>query len=413
VYDQNENRPPRVNQFSLDIQREITRDFIVDASYVGNRGVWEPNGPLGYLSQIPASTYAKYGLYPYPGTGPAGYNFSIPGNSCQPGNDCARALLSLPLTNSAVVNELKSAGYPNGITPYAGFPGTTLMSALYPYPQFGALAITDSPTGSSLYNALQVKVTKRLSHGLLAGGSYTWAKGLVRIAPQDFFNAAGNHYALQQIPPEALTFNVTYTIQKFNYGFLGNGGNKFSNVVFKDFQLGFFAQYQSGQFLTPPTSTVNAEFLPSQDVRVPGQPLYLVNINNIHSYNAETQQVLNPAAWAPCPVNSVCPGVGQLYSDFRGPRTPRENANIGRHFRIKEKYDFYIRAEFVNIFNRTTLPNPGTTLPATPPTHNNVGALTSGFGVINVYQTPGAYPAAANPAFGVGRTGTLIAKFQF
>ncbi len=413
VPDGNENRPPRVNQFSLSVQREITRDFLVEAAYVGNRGVWEPGGPLGYLSQISPATYAKYGLYPYPGTGPAGYNFSIPGNACQPGNDCARALLSLPLTNSAVVNELKSAGFPNGITPYPGFAGTTLLSALYPYPQFGNLAITNSPTGDSIYNSLQVKVTKRLSHGLLAGGAYTWAKGLTRIAPQDFFNSAGNRYALQQIPPQALTFNVTYTIQKFNYGFLGNGGNRVSNIVFKDFQLGFFAQYQSGQFLTPPTSTVNAEFLPSEDVRVPGQPLYLVNINNIHSYNAETQQVLNPAAWAPCPVNTACTGVGQLYSDFRGPRTPRENANIGRHFRVKEKYDFYIRAEFVNIFNRTTLPNPGTTLPATPPSRNNAGAFTSGFGVINVYQTPGAYPAAANPAFGVGRTGTIIAKFQF
>jgi hypothetical protein len=428
VPDGNENRPPRVNQFSLSLQREITRDFLVEAAYIGNRGVWEPNGPLGFLSQIPASTYAKYGLYPYPGTGPAGYNFSFPSTpACQAGNDCARALLSEPLTNTYVKQELAAAGYPNGITPYPGFTGTTLQSALFPYPQFGAIAISDSPTGNSNYNSLQVKVTKRLSHGLLAGGSYTWAKGLVRTAPEDFFNSSGNRYTLQQIPPEALTFNVTYTIQKFNYGFLGNGGNKFSNVVFKDFQIGFFAQYQSGQFLTPPISTVNPEFIQSEDVRVPGQPLYLVNINNIHSYNAETQQVLNPAAWAPCPTNTVCGGASTaysgtavttgtstlLYSDFRGPRQPRENANIGRHFRIKEKYDFYIRAEFVNIFNRTILPNPTSALPATPPTHNNVGALTGGFGVINVYQTPGAYPAAANPAFGVGRTGTLIAKFQF
>jgi hypothetical protein len=422
VPDGNENRPPRVNQFSLSLQREITRDFLVEAAYVGNRGVWEPNGPLGYLSQIPASTFAKYGLYPYPGTGPAGYNFSIPGNSCQPGNDCARALLSLPLTNSAVVSELKSAGYPNGILPYTGFTGTTLLSALYQYPQFGNIEPSNSPTGNSIYNSLQVKVTKRLSHGLLAGGAYTWAKGLVRTAPEDFFNSAGNEYTLQQIPPQALTFNVTYTLQKANY--LGNTGDKIWNVAIKDFQLGFFAQYQSGQFLLPPLSTVNAEFIQSEDVRVPGQPLYLVNINNIHSYNAETTQVLNPAAWAPCPTNTVCGGASTsgsyvgastlYYSDFRGPRQPRENANIGRHFRIKEKYDFYIRAEFVNIFNRTILPNPGSSLPATPPTKNGVGAYTSGFGVINVYQAPGAYPApTAGAVSALGRTGTIIAKFQF
>ena len=49
-------------------------------------------GPLGFLSQISADQYAKYGLYPYPGTGPAGYN-----------NDADRALLLEPVTSSAVI----------------------------------------------------------------------------------------------------------------------------------------------------------------------------------------------------------------------------------------------------------------------------------------------------------------------
>jgi hypothetical protein len=420
--DGNENRPPRVNQFSVDLQREITKDFIVDASYIGNRGVWEPGGPLGYESQISAANYAKYGLYPYPGTGPAGYSYAPAGVTCQAGNDCDRALLSLPLTNPAVVAKMAAAGISN-ISPYPGFAGTTLLSALYKFPQFGALEPSNSPTGDSRYDSLQVKVTKRLSRGLLAGGAYTWAKGLTRPTPQDFFNASGSQWSLQQIPPQAITMNITYTIQKFNYSFLGDRGNRVSNIALKDWQLGFFAQYQSGIFLTPPVSNVNAEFLPSEDVRVAGQPLYLVNINNIHSYNPQTQSVLNPAAWAPCPTNSVCgsaantafgPAGTQLYSDFRGPRTPRENGNLGRHFRIKEKYDLYIRGEFVNLFNRTILPNPTTTSPQIAPTHNSVGALTSGFGVINAYNAPGAYPApTAGAVTLLGRTGTIIAKFTF
>ena len=430
--DANENRPPRVNQFSIDIQREITNNFIVDASYVGNRGAWEQGGAnLAYESQISPSQYAQYGLYPYPGSGPAGYNYTIPGDVqnangtwsiCVPGNDCDRALLNDPLTNAAVIAKLKSAGISNPL-PYPGFTGTTLLSALYRFPQFGNIEPTDAPTGASTYNSLQVKVTKRLSRGLLAGGAYTWAKGMVRTSPEDFFNPSPT-YTLQQIPPQALTFNVTYTFQKFNYSFLPSTVNKISNVAIKDWQIGFFAQYQSGQFLLPPVSTVNAELLGSEDVRVKGQPLYLVNINDIHSYNPETQQVLNPAAWAPCPTNSVCGGAStsganaatatMYYSDFRGPRQPRENANIGRHFRIKEKYDLYIRGEFVNIFNRTILPNPTTTLPATPATTNQAGALTGGFGVINVYQTPGSFPAPTAGATALlGRTGTVIIKFQF
>ncbi len=415
--DGNELRPPRVTQWSVGIQRQITNSLQMEAAYVANRGAWLSGGPLGYFSQISPATYASIGVYPYPGTGPAGYNFSIPGNSCTPGNDCARALLAMPLTSAPVVAALAAAGKSGLATPYAGFPGTTLTSALYPYPQFGNLNPSNSPTGDSLYNSLQVKLTKRLSHGLQAGGAYTWAKGLTRPTPQDFFNPNGSRWTLQQIPPQTLTFNLTYTVPRFSFI------PKYANVVARDWQVSWSANYQSGAFLTPPVSNVNAEFLPSEDVRVAGQPLYLVsNINNIHSYNPETQQVLNPAAWAPCPVNSVCgsaantvfgPAGTQLYSDFRGPRTPRESANIGRHFRIKEKYDFYVRAEFVNIFNRTILPNPSTASPQLKPAANGAGAFTSGFGIINVYQTPGSYPAAANPAYAVGRTGTLVARFQF
>ncbi len=86
--------------------------------------------------------------------------------------------------------------------------------------------------------------------------------------------------------------------------------------------------------------------------------MYNVNINNIHGYNLGNTQVLNPAAWAPCPTNATCPAVSTLYPNFRGPRAPTENANLGRNFRIKERMNFHIRAEFVNIFNRTLLPAP-------------------------------------------------------
>src|ERR1019366_2335879 len=111
--DGNENRPPRVNQWSFGFQREITKDFIAEASYVGNRGVWEPGGPLAYNSQISPATFAKYGLYPYPRSGPAGYNYAPAGVTCTPGNDCDRALLSLPLTNPAVVAKMAAEGVSN------------------------------------------------------------------------------------------------------------------------------------------------------------------------------------------------------------------------------------------------------------------------------------------------------------
>jgi len=410
--DANQNRPPRLMQWSAGVQREITRNFVMEASYVANLGVWEQgnayafSGPLGFLSQIPASQFAKFGLYPYPGTGPAGYAYKPAGLSCVAGNDCDRALLSQPLTSTAVIQKLASVGIAS-VLPYSGFTGTSLLSALYPFPQFGAIGPTGSATGNSKYNSLQVKLTKRFSHGLQASGAYTFAKGFTRPGRQDFFNPAGNPWALQQIPPQVLTFNVTYTVPKASFL------PRYVDAVSKDWQLGFFANYQSGSFIAPPASPT-ASYLSSEEIRNPGVPLYLKDINNIHSYNPYYDQLLNPAAWTACPANATCAATSTLYSDFRNPRRPQENGNIGRHFRVgKEgRYDFYIRGEFVNIFNRTLMPNFSTGNPQNLPTKNGLGIYTAGFGILNAYQAPNSGPAAGTVPL-VGRTGTLIARFTF
>ena len=61
--------------------------------------------------------------------------------------------------------------------PYAGFTGS-VAQALRPYPQYLKIANNSNPNGNSTYNALQVKLTKRLSHGLTIQGAYTWAKSI-------------------------------------------------------------------------------------------------------------------------------------------------------------------------------------------------------------------------------------------
>ena len=103
------------------------------------------------------------------------------------------------------------------------------------------------------------------------------------------------------------------------------------------------------------------------------------------------------------------------YKDFRAPRVPTENANIGRNFRFGKdaRYNLFIRAEFVNIFNRTIMPAPSTSNPQNPVTKNNLGIQTAGFGVINAYFTPGSANASTNAPFLQGRTGTIVARFSF
>ena len=410
VPDANQNRPPRINQFSIGIQRQITPNFIIEASYVANRAAWvqQAGGPLAFLSELSAQQYARYGLYPYPGTGPCSTGGGVCASSTY-NNNSDRVLLADPISSAVVSQTLASRGI-TGILPYSGFPtSSTLQSALYPFPQFGGLEPAGSPTGDSKYDSLQMKATKRLSHNLQAGGTFTWAQGFTRASRQDFFNPASGVWALQQIPPRDINFQFIYTVPRAHFF------PKWANAVIKDWQIGGYANYQSGAFLAPPTSPT-ANFLTSEDTRVAGQPLYLVNINNIHSYNPYYQQVLNPAAWQACPTNAACMAAGNFYKDFRGPRTPEENANFGRNFRIKERMNFQIRGEFVNIFNRTLLPAPITTNPQNAPSKNGAGIYTAGFGIINTYLAPNtgyALPSQAAAFYLQPRTGTLIGRFSF
>jgi hypothetical protein len=432
--DPNQNRPPRVNQWSVGFQREITRSFIIDASYVANRAAWLSQSCItgcngnGGFTHVSAQTYAQWGLWPFPGTGPcqsgaaglgtvcetSSYVDAPAGVSCQSGNDCDRALLSLPISSAVVQQHMAAYGI-TSLIPYTGFPTSTALSGVVgrPFPQYGAIGAGSTPTGDSHYDSLQIKGTKRFSHGLQASGYFTWAQGFNRAVRQDYFNPASNEWSLMQIPPRTLSFNFIYTVPR--PGFIHN---KMLNNIARDWQVGGFALYQSGAFLAIP-GTPNAEFLTTQDEYVKGQPLYTpgVNLNNLGSYNPFTTQVLNPAAWAACPVNTNCGDSGNDFlKNFRGPRTPRENANIGRNFRIRERWNFQVRAEFTNIFNRTLMPAPSTTAPQNPVTRNGLGILTSGFGVIDAFQAPNTaniFDGTTAASTLAARQGTIIARFSF
>ena len=402
--DRNAGRPPRQMQYSVGVQREVSRDFVLEASYVGNRGVWwtGAGANLGLLNQVGPSTFAAYGLNPY----------------TSPTDD---AFLSQSVTSSAVVQK-----YGHAPLPYSGFTGSVLQ-AMEAFPQFstasfgGPLGVTNAPTGKTFYDSLQVKGTKRLSHGLQVNGTFTWSKAMVSTR-QDFWNPQSSSKTLQATDqPFLFNSNIVYTVPKVLEGF-----NKIASQVVRDWQFGAFLQYGSGFLLTPPSVTnggtnplTQVEGGTSYMLRVPGAPLYLKD-PNCGCINPYSDQILNPAAWVN-PSNGHWGG-NAYYGDFRGGWRPQENFNIARNFRIKERMNLQVRAEFVNIFNRTYLGYPTTT--NLPVSHNPAGQITGGFGTVNETLAPHtdsvpSAPANANGVCGglalcgTPRSGTLIARFTF
>jgi Carboxypeptidase regulatory-like domain/TonB dependent receptor len=389
VVDQNYGRPARMYQWNIGIQREISRDFIVEATYIGNRGVWWRTASLlDYNALTPQQLLSQYGL-----------DWSNPAD---------RTILS------SQVNNVNAGRFQNKI-PYAGFPATqTVAQSLRPFPQFTSLSATGAPLGKTWYDALQLKATKRFSHGIDFTWTYTRSKEL-QLGAEDYtglgiindvFNRDNNKQLSASSRPNWMTLAANYTTPKW-------GQNRWLSYALRDWMLGAVLQYGSGLPIPTPASPGNnnsATLLRgTYATRVPGEPLFLQDLN-CHCFDPSATVVLNPAAWTDTPNGTFSPSAA-YYNDFRYQRRPSELMSFGRTFRITERTNLQIRAEFNNVFNRPlllgttagTYINPSTALGTTPKTNGpNDPRYISGFGTINTTGTVSGE-----------RQGTLVARFTF
>ena len=384
VVDPNGGRPPRTNQWNITIQREINKDLSFEAAYIGNHGVWLQSGGnlINYNTISPAQ---------------------LQGMGLDITNSQTRTLLTSTITSPVAVE----AGFTK---PYANFPDSgTVLQSLKPFPQYNGIGSLWAPLGASWYDALQLKLTKRFSHGLTALVSYAHSKTL------DNFSGTGSLFdrsSFTRLSPHArpniLSISADYTTPAF--GFVKT--NKFARTALAGWTLGAILQYQSGPLLEAPASNNGlGTYLPGQstrEFRVAGQPLYLKDLN-CGCIDPTQQTVLNPAAWAD-QTAGVWGTSTHYYNDFRGQRRPVESISLGKRFPIRERVAFSIRAEFFNPFNRMeVVSDPVTGSPSNPNTRSN-GLLTGGFGYMN-------YTAITSNAVGgtlpSPRTGQIVARIEF
>jgi hypothetical protein len=257
-----------------------------------------------------------------------------------------------------------------------------------------------------------VKATKRITHGLDFSSNFTWAKQLTSGVEDDFGRGGGvvindafnrpNQKALSTFDqPFQFVFSGSYTTPRLSGGNKLTG-NKVLSGVARDWQVGTLLRYASGLPIAAPTSTNSMATYVFQSTnfnRVPGVPLFTQDLN-CHCFDPNKTFVLNPAAWSN-PAPGQWGSAAAYYTDYRYQRRPVENLSLGRNFRIKERANLQIRAEFTNAFNRTEPNNPTATNALATQTKNNAGQTTAGFGFINTATT------------GAPRQGQFVARFQF
>ncbi len=379
----------------------------IEATYVGNRGVWWQAPSLEDVNAVTPAILAAHG-----------FNLNNAADVTTLFGSAAGVTPATP----ALLSQTLAAATPavlaaHGITvPYAGFASSnTVAQALRPFPQFGNVPVSGDPLGKTWYDSLQSKLTLRPTHGLFLVSTFAWQKSL-QVGTDGNANpiVAGTNYVNNTILgaqqsksislyDQPFLFNIlaTYTVPKLSQ-------LKRAAYFVQDWQLGTALSYSSGLPIPVPASTTsiaNQLFQGALDNRVPGQPLYLVSSLNCHCYDPSTTPVLNPAAWA-------APAVGQFgtaapfYSDYRYERHPAENINLGRTWRFKEKMSLNLRVDFSNFLNRTYLNNATSTNPTTPVTRNAAGLLTGGFGYIST-----AFSSTSQLA--QPRNGTIVARFIY
>jgi hypothetical protein len=389
----NNGRPPRFQQTTFGVERAIVNDLTVNISFIDNRGVWlNSDGLTNTTNELtPSMLSKKYGL------------------DVTNANDFN--LLTQPISSPAVAAKGFTA-------PYSTFPsGATLAQALRPFPQFGNIGDYYEHNGNWWYDALQIKVTKRLSKGLSGGLGYSWSKnlGTVNATNQPTFTTGAviqdpsappkSQKSYESIDePQMLNFYFNYEVPRFSFAQSG-----WRRLLLSGWTTDGIFHYQSGFPIQTPNSTstlTSVTFATGVWAnRVPGQPLFLHGLNN-HNVNPRTTFFLNPAAWAN-PAPGTYANSKPYYGDYRGPRYPSEQLGFGKVVPIKESMTFSLRCDFFNVFNRWAYPNlSNTSNPFQTAQFGSDGSISNGFGFFG----NGISGAGGNFA---PRSGEFVARFQF
>ena len=360
-------KTPTLISWSLRIEQELTPNTALTIGYVGSHGYHEV---IGIDANEPTPTIC-------------------------PASPCPA---SYPTVNSASIPPVTIAtGFPSG-TPLAGVPvpaGSFYIPAGTAKPN-PALANTWTwfSLGDSSYNALQVDVNHRMSHGLSIRGAYTWSKSL---DDGDSLNAttAGNAPGLVSNP-----FNLradwgpaTYDVR--NIGVIsalyelpfgkgrpfGSGIEGFASGVLSGWSVNSIVTLQEGFPFTPQLSYNPSN---SGDTRNPVRPFLNPDFTG-PVILGKPAQWFNPNAFIAPP--STGGFDGNLGRDtFIGPGLATWDFSVLKDTPIREGLRLQFRAEIFNLLDRANFNTPNLIV-FTPPTTANPTGLSGTAGAITSTST--------------------------
>jgi hypothetical protein len=325
-------KPGYSQRWSFGVQQVLPAQFLVDASYVANRGT-----RLDVTREINAT--------------PAEY------------------LSRSPVRDQARIDFL-SQQFPNpfrGTNPIYGA-NISRANLLRPFPHFGSIT-AEEPIGYSWYHSLQVRAERRFSKGFTFQMAYTWSKTMEAL---EFLNDA------DRVPYESISsFDRTHRIAGSAIWEIPIGrGRRFANGMPKaidffagNWQLGGIVAVQSGA----PMGFGNAIF--TGDIKNVALPKSQRDVDRWFNIDAGFNRNAN---------QQLASNYRQFPLRFGGIRSDGQNSwdfSIVKNFPIRESFKAQFRADAYNAWNHTNFNAPNTT-----PTNTAFGRITGTAGDARNWQ---------------------------
>jgi hypothetical protein len=394
-------RSPYVQSWSFGFQRELNKDTVFEARYVGNHSIklgqtYNLNEvnifENGFLNEF-KDAQSNLAIALAAGR-PANFrNQGLPGQVNLPIFTASFGSPTATQFGNATFIQLLQQGQAGGLANQLGnttaniaFQNNRIAAGLSPNffivnpSLLGANSWLASDDGTSNYNALQIELRRRMSNGLLFSANYTWSHSLTnmfgsggQIQPRTLRNRDMDRGPSPFDIRHAFKLNYIYELpfgpgHKMNF----NGGGNVVSKILEGWQTDGIIRWQSGRvfYLTGGRNTVNqfdsgVELVGiSQNdlqklVRIRKDPAAATRgtvfwlpenfiLNTLRAFGLAPGTPDGPRLAPPS-----TPGKFGTFVPLYGPEFFRADLSIVKKTRITETANIEFRVEFLNAFNNT------------------------------------------------------------
>lgn len=246
-------------------------------------------------------------------------------------------------------------------------PTVSRAQLLRPYPQFTDVIPLYSTGASSNYHALQMSFSKRFSRGLQFEGSYTWAKAIQEaLSHADSYNMRASRSLADYDIAHRFVVSYIYELPFGRGRKFGADWNAFTNAVLGGWQVNGFTTFQSGTPLSISGNNVAGIFNPRGLANNNGKSAKLEgDVHDRLLRYFDTSVFSQPAAFTFGNTQPTSP-------DLRGHSVRNWDLSVFKDFRLTERYRLQFRTEAFNAFNTVRFGNPNTSV-----TSNQFGQIST------------------------------------